>query len=372
MRRIALLLLVSALAVACSDGTSPAPREHAHRLLVPGTEDAAGIVVDLDRGETIRRIAAGLFVEQTHAVLSPDGTQLIVIGRRQGGEWWLAGLSVRGGQELWHETLAIGDQPVMVDGVVLGRTALAHHPTRPELFLARSDAGSVSGVAVYNYASRQVGDLVDLPTGRIRALQGLSIGPAGDCLVVAADTGFQARAFLVAACGPGYGTRDTATITLPSQVVEQMEVTHDGQIILGTNAELILVDPAAWQVTRRASRPLSSPFFVSSADGRVYLPDAGTNTVASSGIIYVLDAGLELATIYDLGALSQDERPQGIHGGTASADGRWLYLVGGVDRAGTAYGPEETRVFILDLSTGVLVGRIELETLGGAPPFLIP
>lgn len=373
--RRALLPLVGGLVLACTDGTSPSPREHMHRLLVPGSEDAAGIVVDLDRGSILRRIAPGKFVEQTHAVLSPDGTQLIVIGRMENGEWLLAGFGVQGGQELWHQTLAIGDQPAVVDGVELGRSALAHHPTRPEVFLSRSNAGPASGVAIYDYASRRVVDLVSMPTGRVRKLLAVSNGGAEACLVAATDTGMQAstRAFVVAACGPGYGMRDTVTLTIPSQVVVQMELTPDGgRIILGTNTELILIDPAVWQVARRAARPLTSPFFTSRADGRVYVADAGNSTVASSGIVFVLDAGLELATIYDLGNLSLDERPSGIHGGTVSADGRWVYLVGGVDRVGSAYGPEETRVFILDPSTGMLVDRIALGTLGGGPPFLIP
>src|SRR5690606_10681618 len=197
------------------------------------------------------------FAEQTHALLSADGAQFVVIGRTAAGEWLLVGFGVATGNESWRQGLTVGNQPVMVDGVALGRTAVALHPSRPEVFLARSSAGAVSGVAVFDYQTKRVLDLIVLESGRIRSLETVTRAGSDVCVVAAADSGQQAstRAYLVAACGTDYAERDTVMISLPSQTVVQMELTPDrSRVLLGTNTELMLVDASAWQVMRRAAR----------------------------------------------------------------------------------------------------------------------
>jgi hypothetical protein len=117
---------------------------------------------------------------------------------------------------------------------------------------------------------------------------------------------------------------------------------------------------------------MSAPFFISRATGRLILPDVGTSVVASTGIIYLLDANMELSSIIDLRVLPFGERPLGIMGAEESRDGRWLYIVGGVPRDGPLYGPEETHVLVIDKATGLVVDTVPLKTFGGSRPILMP
>jgi hypothetical protein len=117
---------------------------------------------------------------------------------------------------------------------------------------------------------------------------------------------------------------------------------------------------------------MSAPFFLSRATGSLIIPDVGSLVVASTGIIYVLDASLELSSIIDLRVLPFGERPLGIRGAEESRDGRWLYIVGGVARDGPLYGPEKTHILVIEKSTGMVVDNVSLETYGGSRPILIP
>jgi len=94
--------------------------------------------------------------------------------------------------------------------------------------------------------------------------------------------------------------------------------------------------------------------------------------VASTGIIYVLDANLELSSIIDLRVLPFGERPLGIMGAEESRDGKWLYIVGGVPRDGPLYGPEPTHILVIDKATGLVADTINLDTFGGGRPVLVP
>ena len=122
----------------------------------------------------------------------------------------------------------------------------------------------------------------------------------------------------------------------------------------------------------KATRPLAGPFFTSRATGRFILPDVGSSVVASTGIIYLLDANLELSSIIDLRVLPFGERPLGILGAEESRDGKWLYIVGGVPRDGPLYGPEATHILVIEKSTGLVVDTVNLNTFGGGRAVLVP
>lgn len=363
------------LALACRDGTSSDARVHPDRLLLPGTEEGAAVVVDLDEGRIVGRMGPK-FVRQSPAVLTLGG-QLITAGRLEHDESILLGIDPRLGRELWRVTIVLGADPVLVDGVELGTDAIAQHPTRPEVYLWRSKQNGQAGIAVFDYSTQRVTGFLPAFTNRVR---GIAVAPpdllhAEGCVVVAADGEIdqQTRAYLRFYCGPGFAERDSMSLALPTQVVTQLETTPGGDdLVLASNNEMMIIDPVLRQVKSRATRPLSSPFFGSAADGRYYVADAGTTTVSSSGIIYVLDSMLELSAVVDLRTRPRSERPLGVLGGTTSRDGRWLYLIGGVGADGPGYGPEETRVMLLELATGEVKALLPLGTLGGARPYLVP
>ncbi len=98
----------------------------------------------------------------------------------------------------------------------------------------------------------------------------------------------------------------------------------------------------------------------------------GSSVVASTGIIYLLDANLELSSVIGLRVLPFGERPLGILSAEESRDLKWLYIVGGVPRDGPLYGPEATHILVIDTATGLVVDTINLNTFGGRRVVLVP
>ncbi len=364
------------MASGCADPSGPATHEHEQRLLIAGTEEGS-VVVDLDWRGIIRR-SGPRFVSQGPTALSARGAgEIITVGRMQSDALVIAGLGVESGLELWRATVSQGTTRVLVDGVELGASMVTANPSRPEVFLWRAAQNGVPGIVGYDYERRHVTRFFGPVPTRFRAMAATpaTLTHQDGCLVMALDTGVQdsTRAFLHVVCGDSYADRDSIPIDLPSRQVVQMEMLGNGrELLVMTNLELLKFDIITMKVTSKASRPLLAPFFVSRATGRLILPDVGTSVVASTGIIYLLDASLELSSIIDLRVLPYGERPLGIFGAEESRDGRWLYLVGGVPRDGPLYGPEETHVLVIDKATGLVVDTVNLGTFGGSRPILMP
>lgn len=372
LKRVARLL--SVFVIACADPSGPSTHLHPQRILIPGTEDGA-VVVDLDWRGIIRR-SGPRFVTQGPTAFGGRG-ELITVGRIQGDATVMAGLDIDTGLELWRTALSQGTSPVVVDGVATGATIITANPSRPEVFLWRSTQNGVAGVAGYDYEKRRITRFIGPLGNRFRAMTATpatSTHPEG-CVVLAIDSGSlnNTRAFFHVVCGTSYAERDSVPIALPSRVVVQMETSTDGrELVVMTDIELLKLDAATMEVKVRATRPLTAPFFRSRATGRLVIPDVGSSVVASTGIIYLLDANLELSSIIDLRVLPFGERPLGILGAEESRDGKWLYIIGGVPRDGPLYGPEETHVLVIDKSTGMVVDTVQLDTFGGGRAILVP
>jgi hypothetical protein len=367
-------VLAMAATIACADPSGPSTHLHPQRMLIAGTEEGA-VVVDFDWRGIIRR-SGPRFVSQGPSVLDNRGG-LITVGRIEGDATVMAGLDVETGIELWRTALGQGTAPTTVDGVELGATMITTNPTRPEVFLWRSNQNGVVGVAGYDYERRRVTRFVGPLGNRFRAMAvvpATTAHPDG-CLVLGIDAGpfNSTRAFFHVVCGTSYAERDSIAIALPSRFVVQMEISGDGRdLLVMTDLELIKYDVATMQVKLRAVRPLTAPFFMSRATGRVIIPDVGSSVVASTGIIYLLDSDLELSSIIDLRVLPFGERPLGILGAEESHDGKWLYIVGGVPRDGPLYGPELTHILVIDKTTGLVVDTVHLDTFGGGRTILVP
>jgi hypothetical protein len=362
------------LATACADPSGPTTHLHPQRILIQGTEEGA-VVVDLDWRGIIRR-SGPRFISQGPATLNARG-ELIAIGKVSGDATVIAGLDMDTGIELWRAPLAQGTTPQHVDGVDLGATMIAANPTRPEVFLGRSTQSGVGGIAGFDYERRRLTRFIGPVGNRLRAIAALPATtehPDG-CLVLALDTGVQQnlRAFLHVVCGTSYAQRDSVPIPLPSRNVIQMELAPDGKhLLIMTDLELLKLDAVNLTTKARATRPLVAPFFVARATGRIIIPDVGSSVVASTGIIYLLDANLELSSIIDLRVLPFGERPLGILGAEESLDGKWLYVVGGVPRDGPLYGPETTHILVIEKTSGSVVDAVALNTFGGSRIVLVP
>lgn len=358
----------------CADPSGPATHLHAEGILVAGTEEGA-LLVDLDWRGIIRR-SGPRFVGQGPNVLNGRG-ELITVGRLADGATVMAGLNIESGLELWRTAISQGTTPVTMDGVALGATMITSNPSRPEVFLWRAVQSGVTGIAGYDYSKRRITRFIGPVGTRFRAMAGTPAttqNPDG-CLVMAMDagTGANTRAFLHVVCGTSYADRDSMSLALPSRQVLQMELTAEGRdLIVMTDIELLKLDPATLSVKVRATRPLAAPFFAARSTGTLIIPDVGSSFVASTGIIYLLGADLELSSIIDLRALSFGERPLGILGAEESLDRKWLYIVGGVPRNGPLYGPQQTHVVIIDKSTGLVVDTVHLHTVGGGRAILVP
>ena len=360
--------------IGCADPSGPSTHLHPQRVLIAGTEDGA-VVVDLDWRGIIRR-SGPRFVSQGPSAINGRG-ELLTVGRISGDATVIAGLDIETGLELWRASINQGTTPSVVDGVELGATMIAANPSRSEVFLWRSAQSGVGGIAGYDYARRRITRFIGPVGNRLRAIAATPANaehPEG-CLVLALDTGTQLsfRAFLHVVCGSSYAVRDSVPIALPSRQVVQMELSADGrELLVMTDLELTKFNVPTFAVKVKATRPLAAPFFSSRATGRLIIPDVGSSVVASSGIIYLLDANLELSSIIDLRVLPFGERPLGILGAEESRDGKWLYIVGGVPRDGPLYGPEATHILVIERATGVVVDNVNLDTFGGGRAVLVP
>lgn len=367
-----------AVTIACAEPSGPSTRVHPQRMLIAGTEEGA-IVVDLDWRGIVRR-SGPRFTTQGPSALNNRG-ELITVGRIEGDATVMAGLDVATGLELWRTVISQGTTPSIVDGVELGAARITANPSRPEVFLWRAGQNGVIGIAGYDYDKRRITRFFGPVGNRFRAMAATpatTAHPQG-CLVMGLDMDVDpgpfnnVRAFLHVVCGTSYEERDSVLIDLPSRVIVQMETSADGRdLLVMTDLELIKLDAATMEVKLTATRPMVAPFFLSRATGRLIIPDVGSSVVASTGIIYLLDADLELSSIIDLRVLPYGERPLGILGAEESRDGRWLYIVGGVPRDGPLYGPEMTRVLVIDKASGLVVDTVNLDTFGGGRPILVP
>jgi len=364
--------------VGCAVPSGPSTHVHAQRVLITGTEDGA-VVVDLDWRGIIRRSGPRLLTQGLSALNGRGG--LITVGRIQGNATVMAGLDIDTGLELWRTTIAQSTTPATVEGVELGAAMIAANPSRSEVFLSRSIQSGVSGIAGYDYERKKITRFFGPIGTRFRAMAATPANAAHPlgCLAMAIDADLDPgpaqniRAALHVACGTEYADRDSISIPLPSRQVLQMETTGDGKdLIVMTDLELLKLDAATFQVKVRATRPMVAPFFASRATGRLIIPDVGSSVVASTGIIYLLDANLELSSIIDLRVLPFGERPLGILGAEESRDGKWLYIIGGVPRDGPLYGPEPTHILVIEKATGLVVDTINLDTFGGGRAVLVP
>lgn len=358
---------------ACAEPSALVPLDHSRRLLLPGTEAAAAIVVDVNRRAVVRRIGPPLS-GQLPLFLASSG-EIVTGGRVSANETILLGLDPATGAERWRLPMSRGGVPVRYNGVALATTALAQHPTRPLLYMARSDRNGELGIAELDFHAGAVTTFFGPTQARIRALH-RSLPDARDpegCLVVGADGGAGSfrRAFLWFVCGHSLDQRDS--VALPgtfTQITQIVPGAGAPRIVVATTTEFFLVDVTSRRVLSRSQRPQNGPL-VRLADGSFVLYDPGSDVTTTSGLVYRLDPALELQGILDLHVLAREQRPLGYTGGAVSLEGRWLYLVGGVPRDGASYGPEAARLMVVDLTAGEIRDLFALGTVGGGAPLLI-
>ena len=377
-RRVGRWLFAALVIAGCADPSGPLTNDHSQRILIPGTEDGA-VVVDLDWRGIVRR-SGPRFVVQGPAALGGRG-DLVTVGRLADSAMVMAGLDLQSGLELWRIAVTQGNTPVLKDGYELGASMITVNPSRPEVFMWRAAFNGSNGVLAYNYETRRVTRFFGGVSNRFRAMAAIpatSTTPDG-CLVMALDAdtdpgpGVNVRAFMHVVCGTTYASRDSVPIALPSRTIVQMEMSANRrELIVMTDLEFIKFDVATMQPILKAGRPMNSPFFLSRATGRLIIPDIGSSVVASTGLIYLLDADFELSSIIDLRVLPFGERPLGILGAEESDDGRWLYVIGGVPRDGPLYGPERTHIVVIDKATGMVVDMVHLGTFGGSRAVMVP
>jgi hypothetical protein len=350
------------------------PRAHA-RLLIPATDAAAAIVVDLDQRRVVSRFGQPFRVPGPSVVTGDSA--LITVGRTVDDRLILLALDPRTGRERWTVTVATGTQPAIIDGVALGTTLVAAPPDRPELILWRSMRNGAIGVAVFDYQRRRVIAFHGPFSGQPIALAATAAHPAlpQGCLVIGADAGpaQNPRTLLHLVCGRDAPVRDSIVLRDPSVRMQQLVPLPGGaEILVATNAEFLRVDLLTRQVVQRAARISPGPLIRSPLDGRLYVADPGSPAVASGGLIAVLSSGLALSAMIDLHVLAPPDRPLAIQGGATSLDGTWLYLVGGVPLNGPLYGPQPAHVLIVETATGTVRDIVPLGLFGGATPILVP
>jgi len=371
-----LVLAFSTTVLGCADASAPDERRHVNRLLVPGTEEAAAVIVDLDRREIVRQIGPPLF-SQGPALLIDNAATLITSGRVASGDVILAGFDTRSGAEKWQFVASRAQVPLRSNGTALGLFSMAAHPRRPELFAWRSDREGRLGIAVFDYKRQEVTDFYapfSPRPGGIAFLAPSARYPDG-ALVAFGDDGprDRSRPFLYFLTGSPLALGDSLVLSRPSQQVWQVEGSADGKaLIVGTDAQILHVDVSTLSVTIQARRPNLGRFVQSPTDGRLFLTAPGASDLPSPDIVHVLSPALELTAIVDLRAIPNEQRPLGIGGSIVSKNGRWLYIVYGVPRDGPLYGPQLAGILVLDTVSWSVVDIVPLRTFGGTTPFLMP
>jgi hypothetical protein len=284
-------------------------------------------------------------------------------------------LDARNGAERRRYVLSRDGAAIRSNGVAFGRLAGAVDPSGRRLYLWNSERGGVFGVAVLDLSTGEAIDFrrVALRRGGVAGLPASSRYPEGAVLAYGDDGNPDfSRAVLYILAGAPLAVQDSIVLAPPSRRVLQVEVADDGRaLLIGTNARIMRVDAYTKVITAVAARPNSGTFAGSPADGRLFLAAPGTTDLPSPNLVHVLLPSLELAGVVDLRALPDSQRPLGIAGGVVSPDGRWLYLVTGVSRAGPAlYGPQETSIVILDATTLAIAAVYGLRTFGTGTPHL--
>lgn len=302
--------------------------------------------------------------------------QLVSVGHLATNEQVMVGIDVPSGLEQWRVKLSDGNTGVVLNGVRLGAAAIALHQVKDEVYLWRASRDGQFGVAAYDFARNRVTTFLGPVTARFRGMA--ATPPSGahptGCLAMGLDAGFgdQSRAFLHLVCESDYALRDSVPVPLPSRFVTQVSLSSNREyLIVSTDQEILKFDARTFALMTRASKPIQAPFFLTRETGRMIVADVGSDVVASTGLIYVLDESLELSEVVDLRVLPFVERPLGILGAEESIDGRWLYLMGGVPSNGPIYGPEETHILVIERSTGQIQSVVRLDTYGGSGPFTI-
>ena len=375
LRAIALSLLATLVgSLSCAEPSGPNSNDHDQQLVIAGTEDGT-IVVDLDWGGVVRTMGPR-FVSHGPSAMDAQN-QVVSVGRLATDEQVMVGLDAGTGIELWRVPIANGNTAIEVSGIRLGASAFAMHATRPEVFLWRAQSAEGFGVVQYHVLQNRVTRFIGPVEARFRGMVATppSVEHPNGCLVMGLDAGpaSTARAFLHRVCDGTYADRDSIGIALPSRLIGEIRLSADGKdLVVMTDLEFLRYDAFTLELETKAARPLDAPFFMTRSRGRLIIPDVGTSVVASTGIIYLLDSDLELVAIIDLRVIPFGERPLGILGAEESADGRWLYIMGGVPRDGPSYGPEQTHVLVIDQVSGALRRVVRLKTFGGGGPFLIP
>lgn len=381
--RTALACAVSAL-WACADPASPPVTVHANRLLIPGTEDAVGLLVNVDAMSVVSHIGQP-FVTPGPAVVA-DGRLLLALGMPSRTAWVLQAFDILTGRSQWEVPLVSSGTPVAHDGVELGTGAMALDAARHRLYFWPSRRDGVQGIAAFDYDRRQVADFApmpDLQDGGVAFIPAYADLPHGSVAAYGAVVSDGRRhAIVYFLDGDPLTVWDSISVPTPvngtgfvpssTRRVVALQPDLDGrEILVATPYDIIRFDVTTLAQETSITRSNEAGLVISPADGRVFIADPGSDALATTGLIFVYDRLLELSEIIDLHSLPPSERPLGILGGTVSADGRWLYLVTGVARNGPLYGPDFTRLYVVNVTTGE-ASILPLATLGGTNPILVP
>jgi hypothetical protein len=346
---------------------------HRDRVLIPGTEIAAGVVYDLNLRAIVRRVGPPL-TDQGFSIYRRSSASLYTVGRLASGDDVLLELDVRTGAQRRRHVLSGTQGPIRSNGVAFGRLVAALDPVRDRMYVWNSERAGQFGVAVMDLATGEAVDFrrVALRRGGVSALPPNARFTEGAVLVYGDDGNPDfSRAVIYALTGTPLAVRDSIVLAPPSRTFLQVDVSADGrELLVGTNSQILRIDAESKVITARATRPNTGAITRSPTDGRFFLAAPGTVDRPTPNLIHVLQPSLELAGVADLRSLPESQLPLGIAGCVVSGDGQWLYVLTGVSRTGPLYGPQETAILVVDAMTLRVSNVHALGTFGTGTPGL--
>lgn len=381
----------SVICVGCaSDGLGGIPSAH-ETLLVTGGESNQLTIVDPSAGKVVGHIGP-VPTYQDASTLSEDRTTLYLLGHDNRGGHVLAIDMVRG---VVQSNLALpGDGPIPAAAgsgmVVYGDHAISISPDSKRLFIASAIRGAtpsdtIPGIAVVDVATLAptgfVGPLWVQPGGLVRVQQSATT-PGGAILAV----GRRHRAtrpgldWLFTIDPVTLAIKDSAALAPPSAdgtpTLLGVVVAPDGH-----HAYVAGIDPAMATVTAQQSVPAGMALFeynmltrqvvsrvalpangnlaISPDGGSLYLTDSGDFfTTPGSGAVYVFSGSLVPQDTIALDPLAASH--PSTRGVSWSADGTRVYIATGTASIGPMYGPQPSRVIVIDAGSRRAVETIAL------------
>jgi len=362
-------------------GSVQGPDGEGDLVLVGGGEQKGVMLVDVGRGRVVHSAGPVPRWKENFA-LSPDSTTLYLIAWDSSGEWLLQvdtrTLAIRRRDALQD----VAARSALVGVTVSGSYGLAVTPDGQRLLVADGSYGGVAGIAVVELASLAVSDFIRLqvaPSG-IAILPASSVLPSRVLVIGARQRLTVPSLDLLFVLDPTtLEVTDSVAVTAPARdkygTLEQVLPSPQGRTVylLGRDS-LYRYDLVERRLMASVPRPRGSGRLSVAPDGqRVFAESAGDAfDFPGPGLLYVFGADLQASEPISLLAASMDGVPPTVGPSAVARDNHSVYVLSGTASRGPLFGPQPSRLLVVDADRKQLVKVVSLDDWGAHALFVVP